>query len=166
MENNSHCRNQSRVNILIDAGILVLIVVLTAPKAIGENVHEWLGLFFSIAFLIHLLLHWKWLASVTARFFKRLPGRVRFNYLWNSAFFALLVTVTFSGLLISRAVLPSLGVPIQGDRFWKEIHEVSADLLLVFLGIHLGMHWTWIIATISRLFPGRRAGLVDSQGIK
>ncbi len=136
--------SQTKLNFFMDAGIFILLVVISATHSVSDFLHEWLTLLFIAPLLIHILLHWKWLTQVTKRFLGRLPGDVRFNYLWNFFLFILMTGVVFSGFMISRSLLPAFGFRMGADRFWKEIHEVSADLLFVFLGVHLGMHWDWI----------------------
>ena len=49
---------------------------------------------------------------------------------------ALAVCVT-SGVMVSGAVLPTLGLYAEGYYFWNPLHAVSAKVLLALLLIHL-----------------------------
>jgi membrane protein implicated in regulation of membrane protease activity len=46
-----------------------------AARALWVDLHTWGGLVLSIAVIVHLVLHWKWLARMTRRYLNRLRGR-------------------------------------------------------------------------------------------
>lgn len=143
--------SRNQLNLYLDIGVFLIFLVATTPRATGTAIHEWISILFLLPFLIHILLHWKWIGKITRKFLQRLPGETRFNYLLNLILFVLITLVTFSGLVVSEAVLPLLGFPHRMDRFWFAVHEVTADVLLVILGIHLAMHWDWLVRTVKRL---------------
>ncbi len=53
----------------------------------GVAVHEWLGAALGVALSCHMMLHWKWIASVTKRLFKMLPTVQRVHYFIDLALF-------------------------------------------------------------------------------
>ena len=88
----------------------------------------------------------------------------RFNYILDWLIFFLFVVATLSGVLISEAALPALGFNIVVDPFWSQLHDMSANLMTVGLGIHLAMHWKWIVTNVKKyLVRGRTKG-AQTQG--
>ena len=77
----------TRINLLVDGTIFIGFLVAMAPRFSGLAVHEWLGIAFAAAIVTHLLLHWDWIVSVTARIFnKALQQKQRINYALNNSF--------------------------------------------------------------------------------
>ena len=60
------------------------------------------------------------------------------------------MSIMLSGIMISRAVMPSFGIAAPGNFVWRELHDMSANLFLIILGIHLALHWKWIVAVAKR----------------
>ncbi|MEZ4640220.1 MAG: hypothetical protein R2856_35575 [Caldilineaceae bacterium] len=48
-------------------------------------IHEWLSLGLGVGFITHVLLHWRWVYESTRRFFGKLAGQARINYILNTA---------------------------------------------------------------------------------
>jgi len=127
-----------------------LFFVVSAPQSTDIPIHEWLSFVFFGTFIVHIVVHWRWIIDVTKRLIKKLPGETRFNHLWDVIIFVMMVVVMFTGVLISEVALPALGVPMEIDPFWNQLHDLSANLLLIMLGIHLAMHWDWIVSAFKR----------------
>ena len=43
------------------------------------------------------------------------------------------------------------GIHFNINPFWTMIHNASATLFIVFLGIHLALHWKWIVTILKKL---------------
>lgn len=157
------------VKYVIDAVAFVGFLVAMDPSTTGIALHEWLSIAFGATVVVHLLLSWPWIAGITRRFFRRLPGRTRLNYVLNLLLFIDGTIIGFSGLLISEAALPLLGISLPHSPIWRGWHSLSADLALVLLGLHVALHWTWIVATTKRhiiqpLRPRRAATPAEGAG--
>lgn len=150
METKAKKTNPVKVNFLVDLAIFVAFLVALDPHSTGMTIHEWLGIAFGAAIVTHLLLHWKWLVATTRRFFAKLPGRTRLNYLLNGLLFVAMTILIFSGLLISEEALPTLGISLQVDRAWRALHTLSSDAVLILVGLHIALHWKWIVTTTKR----------------
>ena len=61
-------------NLALDVVIAVAFLVASNPPLTGLAVHEWLGVSFVAALVVHLLFHWNWIAHVTRRVFRRPPA--------------------------------------------------------------------------------------------
>ncbi|MBN1120787.1 MAG: DUF4405 domain-containing protein [Anaerolineae bacterium] len=140
----------TNVNLLFDIVIFVAFLLSLDPYATGHAIHEWLGITLLAAIAIHLLIHWRWIEKVTAGFFRKSSTQARLNYVLNGLFFIDFVVVVFTGLMISEAALPSLGLTIGHSTGMKTLHRTSADLLVVILGLHAAIHWKWILNAIRR----------------
>jgi hypothetical protein len=141
---------RGRVKLWLDIVLLGSFLLVSAPQATGVTVHEWFSFPFVVILLLHLLLNWDWIVRVSASFFKRLRGEIRFSYLWNALLFMVTTVAFSSGLAISEAALPALGLAVKADPFWLVIHKVSANLLFPLIGIHLVLHWRWIVETVRK----------------
>ena len=106
--------NPTKINLAVDGGIFLGFLVADAPHFTGMAIHEWLGIAFGAAIITHLLLHWQWLVAVTRRFLTNIPRQARLNYLLNMLLFIDVTLIIFSGLMISRVALPSLGLSLGG----------------------------------------------------
>lgn len=140
--------------IIADVTVAVGTVLLLSERATGLALHEWLGVAGATALLTHLLLSFDWFAAVTKRFFQKQSWHVRINYLVSAVFFVAMTAVFYSGLMISRVVMPTLGIQLAGSFSWRAIHSASANLILLLTGMHLAINWKWV--TVHILSPFRR----------
>jgi hypothetical protein len=158
--------NRNKTNLIVDSAIFAAFLVAMAPRFSGLAIHEWLGIAFGAAIVTHLLLHWQWLVEVTKRFFGKVQWSTRINYLLNALLFVDITVIIFSGLLISEVALPLIGVQLSSGGAWRGLHETSANLFLPLVGLHVALHWQWIVNMFKRfvitpLAPRRAPQLGD-----
>jgi len=55
-----------------------------------------------------------------------------------------------SGILISEVAMPALGVKLPLGFAWRRLHDLSANIFLVLLGLHTALHWGWVVTTFSK----------------
>ncbi len=137
-------------NLLLDLTIFAVFLTVSSPRLTGNTIHEWLALSFGAAILTHLLVHWEWLAKVSAQFLKKLFHQSRLNFLVDALFFIALTGSMYSGLMISKSILSVLGIQLDISRGWKSIHSLTSDAALVLLGVHTALHWKWVVTNIKR----------------
>jgi hypothetical protein len=151
---------QNNINLAVDSAIFIAFLVAMAPRFSGIAIHEWLSIAFGAAIVTHLLLHWQWLVGVTRRFFGKVRWSARINYLLNTLLFIDMTIVIFTGLMISEAALPLFGVTLTPNFFWRTLHTLSANLSLVLIGLHVALHWQWLVSALTRVirapFAARR----------
>jgi hypothetical protein len=87
----------------------------------------------------------------------KLTMKTRFSFLLNILLLISMATVIISGILISRVVLPSLA--IQGNHSIRGIHSFSADATLALVGLHIGVHWQWVMSICKRAFKSKEGKL-------
>ena len=150
MTQNTKKISSNQIKLYLDIVLLVAFVLTNIPQATGIPFHEWISVLFIVPLMVHILLDWKWVVSVTKRIFKRLPGEVRFNHLLDLLIFIMMVLALSTGFLISEAVLPTIGIHVTIDPFWSMMHDLTANLTMVLIGVHLAMHWGWIVSMWKR----------------
>ena len=141
--------------LLLDLGTFITLLVVSAPRFTGETIHEWLSLALGGAIVVHLLLNWNWIVEVTARLFTKSAKNSRFNYVLNWALFASGIMIMLSGLMISKSVVPFFGLTLPQNMSWKELHEVSTNITMILMGLHVAQHWNWIVSMFRRIFAPR-----------
>jgi hypothetical protein len=138
-----------KTNLYVDIAIFCAFLVAFEPSLTGFPVHEWLSLAFAGAMLVHLLLHWDWVVMVTSRFFRKLFHSSRLNYILDALLLIMFITVMLSGIMISRSVLPAIGIQGAADPTWRFLHSSSADFLLLLVGLHFALHWKWVVSACT-----------------
>jgi len=143
-------KTSTKTNLVLDLVIFAAFLVIASPKLTGNTIHEWLGVSFTAALVTHLLFHWHWLVEVTTKFFKNFFNQSRLNYIVDMLFFVLMTAALLSGLLISKDVMSFLGIQLDVSRSWKTIHTLASDASVLLLGVHVALHWKWIVSNIKR----------------
>ena len=156
---------QNASKLIVDLIIFFGFLLAMDPRSTGIAVHEWFTIAGVAAIIIHLLLSWSWIVQITARFFKNMPGRTRMNYVLNVLLFIDMTLIMFTGIMISQSFLPFLGISVPGNFLWSGLHDTTSNLFLIFLGLHMALHWDWMVRNLNRyltqpvvnLFSGKRA---------
>lgn len=141
-------KNLNIIKILLDIVMSVLFVLMFNAKVISLNFHELGGLFVCALFLFHKLLNWKWIVAVSKKIFiKNLNIKTRLGYIID---FLLLISVTailVSGIFISKLLfrnIDSQGLP------WQMIHYFASAVSLILVGIHVGLHWGFVMSMFKK----------------
>lgn len=136
--------NKTQVNLFLDLLLTALFVVDMEVHFTGLALHELIGVLFTAAFGLHILLHWDWIVSITRTFFRKLLHESRLNYVLNVVLFADMLFVAVSSIVISRTLGLELPLTRDAEQTLKMLHMAGADLVLVIVALHVGMHWKWI----------------------
>lgn len=147
----SETRQRTLTNLMIDGAMFIAFLIATAPRFTGVPIHEWLGVALGAAVMTHLIVHWTWIVGVARQFFRRATGSARINYVLNVLLFVIFTVIIFTGFMISETVLPWLGIRFERDRFWTQLHHLVSDASIFLIGLHIAVHWRWIVDTVRRL---------------
>ena len=134
------------LNILLALGMILLM----DPRSFyGLPFHEWGGLTIGIFFILHKILNWKWISKVTILFFKGTTWRARLNYILDVLLLAGIILMILSGIAISRTINFSW-INLGGSPFyWRAMHASSCMITFALFGVHLGLHWKWILKRLK-----------------
>jgi len=134
---------------ILSLALTIVMLLLMDPRSFyGLGFHEWAGLIIGIFFIIHKILNWTWIKKVSVGFFKRTTGRARLNYVIDVLLLTGLVLMTLSGIAIARTIdfsWLSLG---GSGMFWRWMHTSSSFITLALFGVHLGLHWNWVLVRL------------------
>lgn len=142
--------NQNAVNLAVDIVIFLFFLVVEAPKFSGLPVHEWLGIAIGAGVLTHVLLHWSWIIEISRRLFGKAQTIARINYVLNLLLFLAIVTIIFTGLMISETVMPLLGITVAKNNLWRGVHTTAANLFILLVALHVALHWQWFVNLVRR----------------
>lgn len=143
---------KKRSALVVDLIVLVVYLVVANPALTGIGAHEWLGIAAFVAFVAHAAQHGDWVAETARTAFARPSLGRTGHFVLDALIVAAFMTCTVSGVLVSGAVLPALGLYADGFFFWDPLHAASAKVLLALLVVHVVAHWRWI----AGLFRGSR----------
>jgi hypothetical protein len=126
--------------------LTIVMLLLMDPRSFyGLEFHEWAGLFIGLFFILHKILNWGWIKKVTLLFFSKTTGRARLNYILDILLLAGLTLMILSGIAIARTIDFSWLTLGGSGTFWRVMHTSSSFITLALFGIHLGLHWNWVL---------------------
>jgi hypothetical protein len=140
----------NQIKFSLDCLLLIAFVLLMDPRSFyGLTFHEWAGLVIGAFFILHTLLSWGFVRTVTLRFFGPIKQRPRVNYVVDILLLFWVSLAIVSGLAIARTIDFSwMGFSRSSMMFWRTLHISSSMIALVAVGVHLGLHWSWVMARI------------------
>lgn len=128
------------IKLLLDVVMLVVLLLLFRKNNFGIQFHEIAGLLIFFVFLLHIFLNWRWVCQVTKHFFKKnMSMRTRIGWILNLGLLVCFVIIILSGIFMSRVLFH---FSIDGN--WRLPHYFCSALALIFVGIHLGLHFSMI----------------------
>jgi hypothetical protein len=154
--------NKTKLNLILDIVILLVFLVDFEPALTGLIWHEWLGMLLIVLFMVHMLLHWRWVVETSKRIFRKLARQAKINFILNLALLTAMVLLIGSGVMISHAVLPFFGLRLSATPFWRWLHTFSADLVVWIVALHIALHWSWIVIALKRYLVQPMARLFSS----
>lgn len=151
----------NKKNFVLDILIFAAFLVAMSPNLSGIAIHEWLSLALLGTVVVHVLLHWSWITDVGKAFFKKLWHSSRLKFFVDILVLIAFITVSLSGIMISKSALPSLGITLgQVNIAWRQLHSLSADASLLLIGLHFALNWgmvtcmfkKYVFSPLGRLF--------------
>jgi hypothetical protein len=142
---------RTKLDFWLDLVLLVAFALDYSFQFTGLSIHEWIGLGFGGALLLHITLHWEWVLRTTRRLFGRLVARERIRWLVDLALLLVMTLCVASGVLISRSALPALGIRPVATGFWTGLHTTSADVTVALVALHVALSWRWALTVGRRI---------------
>jgi hypothetical protein len=128
---------------------LVMLLLMDPRSFFGLPFHEWAGLVIGIFFILHKILNWNWIKKVTMGFFRRCSRKARVNYVLDVLLLAGMILMIISGIAIARTIDLTWLKPGGSPMFWRVMHTSSSYITLALFGIHLGLHWNWVLQRLK-----------------
>ena len=143
--------------IALDAALLILLVLMYKKSALGMSFHEIGGLALIGLFIVHHLFNGSWIAAVTKRLLaKGTPAKTRVQYAVDALLLVAFVLIGVSGAIISKVVFR---LDIAGGS-WKIVHYFCAALAVVLVGVHIGLHASYLFAALVRKRAAKAVAIV------
>jgi hypothetical protein len=146
-------KSVSRKNLfllLLDACLLAGFWLLNQVRLTGIAIHEWAGGVLAFVLLLHVGMHWQWIANMFRKFL-RVRNAVQYFKLALDIFgFIAFFTIIISGILMSRSFLPALGLSGMHSRSLKMIHVLATNATIAMLALHLLVNLKGIIRMMTR----------------
>jgi hypothetical protein len=126
----------------------VLFVLMFNAKVISLDFHELGGLFVCVLFLFHKLLNWKWIVAVSKKIFnKDLNFKTRLGYIVDFLLLISVTTILVSGIFISKILFRNID---SRSLPWQMIHYFASAVSLILMGIHIGLHWGFVMGMFEK----------------
>lgn len=156
---------RTRVDFWLDLALLIAFTLDYSFQFTGLTIHEWIGIGFGFALLVHVTLHWEWVLRTTRRIVGPLAGRERIRGIVDLGLILVMTLCVASGVLISRSALPTLGLTTTPDPFWTGLHTTSADVTVALVAIHVALSWRWILTVGRRVLRRRPSRSAPSESV-
>lgn len=130
----------------LDLVLTILILLEFAYPLTGNTAHELIGFAILALFLVHNALNWRWYAKLFKGAYR---ARRLASIVANLLVLAATLILMASGLLNSHML--SAIFRMEWDWPVRQIHTAAAYWFLVFVSVHLGMHWKMIMAELARI---------------
>jgi hypothetical protein len=142
------------------------------------DIHTWSGTVMIAIVVVHLALHWNWVAEMARRTAAVVRGtRKGFSFqVWKRVIIIAVIALVFVGTAVSglyflsssggHARLSQAGGFLISRQSWDLVHIWTGILLIVASVVHLVMRWKWIARvtpTVGRAMANRRKA--DVRGI-
>ena len=135
------------LKIAVDVLMTAVLLLLMAYSLVGEAAHEWLGIGMFVLFITHHILNSSWCRSL----FK---GRYTPFRIWQTALVVLVLACMLgaivSGVILSKHALTFLSIT-EGQSWARTVHMLSAYWGFVFMSLHLGLHWSMMMAMAKQM---------------
>jgi hypothetical protein len=144
------------IRLAIDLTMTILMLVAMAYRITGNTIHEVVGVFLFLLFVVHNILNRRWYKAIAKG---KYNVRRILSITVNLLFLMSIVTIMISSLPISRDLLPFISV--NNDMVWREIHVLTSYWAFILMAVHIGMSWTTIIKAV-----GRMSGMTQTSRIR
>lgn len=146
MKNNSSKLMKAGIQSLVFFTMIFALLIDTQPESLSANIHAVTGALLLITSTVHLLSFRKWMKSVSSHIAKSQSLKPFLSWIFTVCMCIFGTVTGISGIL--RLINPI-------ERIIR-IHSISGCLLIILIGIHMLMHWNWLIANLRQLFSPRQ----------
>lgn len=132
--------------LIFDLCMFITLMILYKKNIISLDFHEIAGLVVLGAMLIHVLINGGWVKAVTGKIFQKgFSTKQKVNWIVDFLELITVIGLIVTSLLINKRTFPAIG----NHKELNPYHFFFAAVLLVLVGIHVGLHFSFIKNSIG-----------------
>ncbi|ODT75059.1 MAG: hypothetical protein ABS76_35330 [Pelagibacterium sp. SCN 64-44] len=136
-------RPSTRIAVAITAAILFVLGL--AYWWQGNLFHEVVGTLFLVLLIVHNVTVLRWYAALGKG---KWTVRRTYSTVVNAFILLLMLSLAVTSILVSQSLFAAL--PINIGYAAREAHVIVAYWALVAMGLHLGLHWSRVMAVVQK----------------
>lgn len=134
------------IKLVIDLMMTVSMLVAMAYHITGNMIHELVGVFLFVLFMVHNILNRRWYKTI---FKGKYKVQQILSIAVNLLFLLTIAVALISAVPISRDIFPF--IPINNDMIVRQIHVLSAYWGFILMAVHIGISWGRIISAARKM---------------
>jgi hypothetical protein len=134
------------LRLVIDFSMTVLMLVAMGYHITGNAIHELVGVFLLVLFLVHNILNRRWYKNI---FKGKHNVRRILSLAVNLLFLVSMTVVMVSSVPISQDIFPF--IPINNDMILRQIHVLTSYWGFIFMAVHIGLSWGTILNAARKM---------------
>ncbi|MDQ0877650.1 magnesium-transporting ATPase (P-type) [Paenibacillus sp. V4I3] len=134
------------IKLVIDLIMTVSMLVAMAYHITGNMIHELVGVFLFVLFMVHNILNRRWYKTI---FRGKYKVQQIISMAVNLLFLLTIAVALISSVPISRDIFPF--IPINNDMTVRQIHVLSAYWGFILMAVHIGISWGRIINAARKM---------------
>ena len=129
-----------KVKIIVDILMVIVFILLMCNQLTGIFAHEILGVSVIVLFIIHQILNRNFYKNL----FKGKYNKLRIAFLIiDILLLIMMIIMIFSSLMVSQHLFKALD--FGSNYLGRVLHIISAYSIYMLIGLHLGLHYNYII---------------------
>lgn len=139
------------LKIFLDIIMTICFVLLMNLHLTGLVFHEIVGIAVFFFIIIHLILNFSWLKSITTNLFLKkneINAKTKLMYALNIGLFVSITIIVVTGIMISTYLFPSA----SSTPFVTVIHKGASFVALGLIVIHVALHLKYLMAAFNNIF--------------
>jgi hypothetical protein len=134
------------IRLVIDFSMTILMLVAMAYHITGNAIHELVGVFLLVLFLVHNILNRRWYKTI---FKGKHNVRRILSFAVNLLFLVSMTVVMVSSVPISQDIFPF--IPINNDIVLRQMHVLTSYWGFIFMAIHIGLSWGTLLNAARKM---------------
>lgn len=144
------------IKLVIDLIMTVSMLVAMAYPITGNMIHELVGVFLFVLFMVHNILNRRWYKTI---FRGKYKVQQILSIAVNSLFLLTIAVALISAVPISRDIFSF--IPINNEMIVRQIHVLSAYWGFILMAIHIGISWGRIIHAARKM-----SGIITTSRVR
>lgn len=151
-------KKKSIIKMILDLLMTILLPLLMIQALAGEELHEWMGIFMFLLFIMHHLINFNWHKNLLKGKYDAVRS---IGTLVNAGILICMILSAISGILLSQYLFVFLDVS-QGISFARASHMICTHWLFVLTSFHLGIHLK-VMKNYIVQFSKRKLGIIPGR---